>query len=321
MRTCFLFCFVFFWVSNSFGSESVRLSSSWKIVSDSVDQSIDKDKVVLEGNVKAFSSLVPVSGVLVGTGGSEIRTGGDGYFKLTVDVSDTLFYCYKRNWEEVYVVNPEFSAGHHIVLEVIMAQGQRNHVRKPVIYCYSEKHQDVEIEIFPTGNLTFTYPKYEDGWSLSVEGNEIEDRKTGQKYPYLFWEGEMEGLQFFTHNEQLLGWVIKTDTVISFLENQLTLLGLNQTEQTDFITFWGPVLQKEKYAFVQFLVDDEYDLISTMNINPKPESLRRVYLLTTSVQQEGPGLPVVPQEFTFFERKGFTVVEWGGSEIKLDYAN
>ena len=94
---------------------------------------------------------------------------------------------------------------------------------------------------------------------------------------------------------------------------------LNSTEKTDFITYWGPILERSEYALVQFIIDDDYnDKIAEMNIDPKPDALRRVYILCSELDNPTIGLELIPQNFESFERKGFTVVEWGGSIIYLD---
>jgi hypothetical protein len=115
------------------------------------------------------------------------------------------------------------------------------------------------------------------------------------------------------------GWLIKTDTAVQFLEHQLTLLGLNDREKTDFITFWGPSLMQKEYALLQFLVDAavEYE-IATLIIVPKPDVLRRIYLYAATLDKPYMGLNCVPQKFKSINRNGFTVIEWGGTELNLD---
>tara|TARA_B110000046_G_C12885589_1_gene352044 strand:+ start:204 stop:695 length:492 start_codon:yes stop_codon:yes gene_type:complete len=140
--------------------------------------------------------------------------------------------------------------------------------------------------------------------------------ENGQTYPYLFWEGEIQDLDFNSKNGEISGYFINTDSTIQFLESTLTALGLNRTEITDFITFWGPRIKVHNFATIQFLVDEEYhNQVASLNVTPKPDSQLWVYLLF-----QGTDNPTLTRKFTVpelpkFERQGFTVIEWGGSEF------
>ena len=96
----------------------------------------------------------------------------------------------------------------------------------------------------------------------------------------------------------------------------MTALGLNRTEITDFITFWGPRIKVHNFVTIQFLVDEEYhNQVASLNVTPKPDSQLRVYLLF-----QGTDNPTLTRKFTVpelpkFERQGFTAIEWGGSEF------
>lgn len=183
---------------------------------------------------------------------------------------------------------------------------------KPVIYLYPEKEQQTTIQLQPNGKFSFTYPLYrENGWTGTAhpDGQFTID---GKNYPYLFWEG--------TNNkpsrsvDYSSGFVVNTAEVTAFLEEKLMAMGLNDQERTDFITFWGPRMVQSEKGFVQFLFNEEYDEIATINISPQPESLFRVYMLFTPLESSVELNPVA-QEIKSVDRKGFTFIEWGGSEI------
>ncbi|MFT4601858.1 MAG: hypothetical protein ACI857_002043, partial [Arenicella sp.] len=106
------------------------------------------------------------------------------------------------------------------------------------------------------------------------------------------------------------------DKVIKFLEASLNGLGFNQTEKTDFITFWAPKMLKSNFVFVQFIWDEDYDKqIATLDVSPKPDASRRVYMYFKGYDAL-PEIETTTQSFEGFERKGFTLFEWGGTEIK-----
>ena len=290
----------------------------WTIVSDVKDDSIPKGEVIIEGNVKMFSSTLPLSDVRIGTSSNETLTDSLGNFTLNAKANDTLFYCYRSGWSEIYELNPNFKSKHRITIDVYLSQ-ERQIMKKPVIYLYNNTPLKAQVNIVPKGEFTFTYPKYDNGWNVSVQPNGgIIDLKSNKEFPYLFWEAETDGLFFDFTEKQMEGWIIKTDTCISFLETHLSALGLNEVEQTDFITFWAPLLSKEEYAVVQFLLDDAYkNSIADIAISPQPDAMRRVYLLMAPLDNAFIGINMVPQSFAPFQRNGFTVLEWGGTELNF----
>jgi hypothetical protein len=183
---------------------------------------------------------------------------------------------------------------------------------KPVIYLYPTKTKKVNIKVNPTGDFTFTYPKYPtNGWSVLAhsDGKLEQDNKV---YNYLFWEATMPNKSEINMNE---GFIVNSDTVVQFLENSLTTVGLNSIEQADFITYWGPRLQQNKLNVIHFEFNEGYDKhISKMEITPKPESLIRIFMVFKSCNGLAENL-INPQHIPTYVRKGFTVVEWGGTQL------
>lgn len=53
---------------------------------------------------------------------------------------------------------------------------------------------------------------------------------------------------------------------------------------------------------------------ASLTINPKPDSILRVFMAFKPLKE---AIKVEPQKLEPFERKGFTVVEWGGSECQF----
>lgn len=183
---------------------------------------------------------------------------------------------------------------------------------KPVIYLYPEKEQQTTVQLQPNGKFSFTYPVYpENGWTGTAHPNG-QFSVDGKTYPYLFWEGTnsqpMHNIDYST------GFVVNSKDVTAFLEEKLTQMNLNDQERTDFITFWGPRMAQTGKGFVQFLFNEAYDEIAAINITPKPDALFRIYMLFTPLENTVEINPI-PQDIKSVHRKGFTVIEWGGSEI------
>jgi len=101
--------------------------------------------------------------------------------------------------------------------------------------------------------------------------------------------------------------------------NALIKFGLNEKEQTDFITYWAPRINQKQFAAIQFLIDEDYSAeIGTLMVNPKPDCVRRVYLLFAGLDQPVESLQSNPKKINPIVRKGLTVIEWGGSELNLN---
>jgi hypothetical protein len=307
----------------SFNEDNRKLQPmEYVVVSDNLDSEIDQNKFKISGVVKMFSSANPLEEVLVGctSSGSWVRTDSDGKFELSLPATDSIVYFYKKGWSEVVMEDYDFKAGHHVVLDVYLVQNNSGNQlkRKPVIYMYSEKDLSATVKLDPYGEFVYTYPEYQKEWKVTVKsegGLEVDDKS----YPYLFWEAKSAEVSVNKIENEIPGFVIESKDVTAFFEEKLDALGFNQTEKTDFITYWGPILSKKDYAFVQFVVGDDYqNNIASIDITPIPDAMKRVFILCSPIDQADIGYKLVPQELKSFERKGFTVVEWGGSIVDLN---
>ena len=176
---------------------------------------------------------------------------------------------------------------------------------KPVIYLYPEETTNVSVKVEPKGGFTFTEPDYGDGWNvLAYPDGKLVDLKSKISYPYLFWEGR-GGI--YTTPEK--GFVVAVQDIHNFLIEKLTKLGLNDKEQADFIEFWEPRMTGAPYFFVTFMGNKVMDEIAPLTITPRPDSIIRILMDFTPLQE-----PITVEGYNIKtpERKGFTVVEWGG---------
>ena len=174
---------------------------------------------------------------------------------------------------------------------------------KPVIYLYPEKEQEVNVKLDLDGKFTFTYPEYNNGWNVTAkpDGTIISD---GKEYSYLFWEGLMPTFK----PDFKEGFVVKGSDSAEFLRETLSQMGLTPKEYNEFIVYWAPKLQENEYNKIYF-AEHDYTDEAKLEINPKPDSILRVFMVYEKADEN----TVLPkQEIKPFERKGFTVVEWGG---------
>ena len=182
-------------------------------------------------------------------------------------------------------------------------------MKKPIIYIYPQEETEVSVKVGYPENLTCTYPKYEDGWNVIAKPDgTLKDVKTGRNLYALYWEGirNKEG-----NIEE--GFVVKGKNVASFLEEKLEVLGLNERESEEFIVYWLPILEKNDYNFIRFYEKEEIDEMMPLEINPEPESLIRVLMGWKKLDKN---IEVKEQKLEKVQRTGYTVVEWGGTEIR-----
>ena len=59
---------------------------------------------------------------------------------------------------------------------------------KPIIYLYPTKTTEVTVSLGNPQNLTHTYPKYTDSWTVTAEPNwDLFDKETNRSYDALYW--------------------------------------------------------------------------------------------------------------------------------------
>ncbi|MBR2044442.1 MAG: hypothetical protein IJ946_08935 [Clostridia bacterium] len=184
---------------------------------------------------------------------------------------------------------------------------QRETIRKPVIYLYPETKTQVSVELNLDGKLTCTYPKYDGGWQVTASPDGTLKDKYGKIYNYLYWEGESD-----TEYDFSKGFCIKGEDTAEFLEAALSKLGLNRKEANEFIVYWLPIMEQNKYNVIAFQ-GDKYTDSARLNISPAPDTVIRVFM---TFKASNEFVEIEKQTLTAPSREGFTVVEWGGSEIE-----
>ena len=180
----------------------------------------------------------------------------------------------------------------------------KNTILKPVLYLYPETEMNVEVTFAKPELLTTTYPKYIDSWSVKVLPNGDMYDQNGKYYYALYWE-ELSTNKF-NFNE---GFYVEKDNAIDFLEEKLSILGLNYKERNEFIMYWLAILEQNKKSLVYFETTESLQKENELIINPKPDSLLRIRMHVKKVNHK---TEIKEQELPQFERKGFTAVEWGG---------
>ncbi len=178
-------------------------------------------------------------------------------------------------------------------------------VEKPVIYLYPEQTTDVMIKLDFNGELLYTYPAYENGWEVTANpnGSIISD---GEQYSYLFWEGYSD-----IDYDLSKGFVVRGRDTEAFLIEKLKYMGLTPVEYNEFIVYWVPRMIENEYNLITFQTD-VYTDNAVLKIEPQPDSIQRVFMAYKALDEK---IEIEPQDIEPFTRSGFTVIEWGGTEI------
>ena len=179
---------------------------------------------------------------------------------------------------------------------------------KPVLYLYPEEETEVTINFEHEDNLTTTYPKFQDEWTVTAHPNGDLYDENGNYYYGLYWEEDSNHLVDFKE-----GFYVSKDNAISFLEEKLTIIGLNAKERNEFIMYWLPILEKNEHNLVYFELTEERESFNKLEITPTPDSLLRVAIHVKKI--DGPQ-SIKEQKLTTLKRTGFTAVEWGGVSYK-----
>lgn len=183
-------------------------------------------------------------------------------------------------------------------------------ILKPIIYLYPKEETNITVQLGNPEKLTSSYPRYTDGWNVIAYPNgDLIDKETGNKLYSLYWEGEEDDKNI----EKTVGFIVKGTDSTGFLEEKLEILGLNYKEKEEFIVYWLPKLEAHKYNYIYFATEEEIEKEMPLELSVKPDTLIRVRMIFEGLNEykevEEQKLVVAP------ERNGFTVVEWGGTDL------
>ncbi|MBE6616547.1 MAG: hypothetical protein E7627_01195 [Ruminococcaceae bacterium] len=179
--------------------------------------------------------------------------------------------------------------------------------RKPVIYLYPEEETMISVKLDFCGKLTHTYPLYNNGWSVTASPDGTLTDEAGREYYCLFWEGEAD-----TEYDMTQGFVVPGEDTVDFLEDALAKLGLTDKEANEFIIYWAPQMENNKFNIISFQTT-AYTESAKLKVDPEPDTVIRVFMAWKALEEP---VSIDLQVLTAPERVGFTLVEWGGSEIK-----
>ena len=181
--------------------------------------------------------------------------------------------------------------------------------KKPVIYLYPTVETECSVRLTLNGKLTCTYPAYgENGWESFVASPDgTLTFPDGRSYYCLYWEGLS-----YTKWDFSSGYCVPGADTADFLADVLLRMGLTEREANEFIIYWLPFMQNNAYNVISFQTD-AYEAHAKLEITPAPDTLLRIFMAWYA--SDAP-VEISAPEMTPVTRTGFTVVEWGGSEVR-----
>ncbi len=185
-------------------------------------------------------------------------------------------------------------------------------IEKPVIYIYPEKETEVSVKLGSPESLLVSYPIYENGWSVTAyPDGKLMDANTGRELYALYYESSNK-ISYEIRDD---GFVVEgtEEALIPFFEEKLALLGLSEKESEEFIIYWLPQLMKNNYNYIRFASADEIEKNMSLEVAPAPQTTIRVLMTYKGLKNS---MEVDEQILEPVSRDGYTVVEWGGTEIK-----
>lgn len=190
-------------------------------------------------------------------------------------------------------------------------RSEENLCLKPVIYLYNYDTSNVRVELSRPEAITCSYPKYTTGWEVYADGPKL--IADGKELYSLYYESEAPASVYENFNKGD-GFLVKGEDAAEFLDEQLSLLGLDYREREEFIIYWLPKLERNEYNHIYFSLPEEINMIQELNVTPAPTQFIRVNMIFEAVDAD---YKVNEQKIEKFEHNFAerTVVEWGGIEV------
>ena len=176
---------------------------------------------------------------------------------------------------------------------------------KPIIYLYPTEETQVNVQLGYKEKITCSYPKYTTGWNVIAQPNgDLKDIDTNKNLYSLYYESD-NVVEFKVEKD---GFIVKGEDSAEFLEEKLKILGLTDREAEEFIIYWLPKLEANRYNYIRFATKEEIEANMPLTITPEPDTTIRILMEYKGLENP---IEVEEQRLETPERKGFVAVEWG----------
>lgn len=107
------------------------------------------------------------------------------------------------------------------------------------------------------------------------------------------------------------GFLVPADKRDEVFRRVLADYGFNEQETADFIEYWSDYLKGGTDHLMYPMLTDGVDAAMPVSFSVNPDSITRIWFGFAHHDES----EIKKPEITPIERKGFTVVEWGGSVL------
>ena len=180
---------------------------------------------------------------------------------------------------------------------------------KPVLYLYPEEETQVSVQVdfAHGGEITVSYPEYNDGWNVTAQPDGTLFDENGDEYYCLYWEADGNAAL-----DMSKGFCVRGEDTADLLRESLLHIGLTPREANEFIIYWLPQMQDNEYNVIS-LHTEEYARSVPLCVSPAPDSEIRVFM---TYYPSDTFVDIAPQQLPSYDRNGFTIVEWGGGIVE-----
>ncbi|MFO0920084.1 MAG: hypothetical protein U0451_00220 [Candidatus Saccharimonadales bacterium] len=181
---------------------------------------------------------------------------------------------------------------------------------KPVVYLYPTTPTEVSVKVGADVKVSDPHYDPKSGWKVFALPNG-QLNVNGLSYGSLFWEGPGYG----KYPAIAAGTVVPSAQAEKTIRSQLFEQGLNSSEAQDFLNYWVSKIPNKPYVRLTWFNTSQVDRLAPLQVSPKPDTIIRVFLDMDGLDKP---ISIPTQKLSTLERKGFTLIEWGGlSRTKL----
>lgn len=183
-------------------------------------------------------------------------------------------------------------------------------VRKPVVYLQPEAPTRVTVRLDVDGGLATSYPAHgDDGWTvLAAPDGTLRDLATDRAHEYLFWEAHADDFAI----DRTRAHAVPGPQSAAFLEGLCDRYAMTPAQCGDFVTYWLPAMERNPHNVVELVDEARFGEYARLQVVPEPDTVIRLFMLfERSDVPVAVGAPEIAQR----SRRGFTVLEWGGTNL------
>lgn len=184
-------------------------------------------------------------------------------------------------------------------------------------YCGEAENSSVKTSLNADGIVFDSFPKYDNGWSVSVSSDGSLVGSSGERCDYLFWKGFLNEKYDLTY-----GYCVSGGETEAFFTKKAEEVGFSEKEAKKFVSYWTEKLKSNKYNFISF---SSYPYSGRVSYEfSKPVEITASLFVTAVPLESRIDVPQPQQPTANLVSSGnLSSVQWGGvvlpSEVFAEY--